>query len=153
MFITLKKDAPTLIGRLQAETPPLWGLMSAQHMLEHLYLVLRMGSGKLLNIPIVTPPEKIPKRQDFLMSEVPMPREFKAPLLPKEGVLPLEFPDIATAKQALIQEIEDFYAYFEAHPQAELPHPVFGMLDFEKWEMMQRKHFTHHFTQFGMLPA
>ena len=151
-FFDLKTEFETVVAKLTPETKPLWGMMTAQHMLEHILLVINAGIGKF-PVSIYTPEDKIPRSKAFLMSEKPMPREFKAPNLPQEETMPLRFPDFETAKEKLRQGIANFYAYYENNPEAIHPHPVFGMCNFEEWDMMQRKHFTHHFTQFGLLEA
>lgn len=150
MFINLKTEAEALIDSFHPDMQPAWGMMSAQHVLEHLLFVMEVATGPK-RYEVLTPTERIERTQAFLMSEKPMPREFKAPFLPQEGLVPLVYPDLDAAKTALKQGLKDFFAYFEENPDAIIPHPIFGMCNKEQWEMIQRKHFTHHFLQFGLL--
>ncbi|MDP3683019.1 MAG: hypothetical protein Q8S01_03720, partial [Ignavibacteria bacterium] len=69
-----------LLGKLMDETKPLWGKMSAQHMIEHLILAVKTSNGKL-TIGCFNPPEKIPALKRFLMSARPLPKEFVNPLI------------------------------------------------------------------------
>lgn len=150
VFIYPQTDFFRITEKLTPDTSPLWGTMTAQHMLEHLLLVLKVGTGKIIGT-VVTPEDKIPRAKAFLMSEKPMPQDYKAPFLPQDGLVPLEYSDFEMAKSKLAEEIIFFYEFYEKNPDAIFPHPVFGMCNAEEWDMMQRKHFTHHFAQFGLL--
>ena len=72
-------------------------------------------------------------------------------MLPKEELLPLKHPDLPTAKKQLIQELLDFFKYFELNPDAKPENPVAGILTFKEWVIFHNKHITHHFRQFGLL--
>jgi len=138
-----------LLGTLHHDTKQLWGKMSAQHMIEHLILAVRMSNGKL-NISCFNPPEKIPTLKRFLMSGRPLPKEFINPLI-GEGLLPLEYENLEGAKLVLKKEVEDYYKYFEEHPDASLVNPTFGELNKNEWDVFHEKHFTHHLGQFGII--
>ncbi|MFY8020551.1 MAG: DUF1569 domain-containing protein, partial [Bacteroidia bacterium] len=43
-----------------------------------------------------------------------------------------------------------FVDFWEKHPESIFNHPVFGPLNKQEWMKFQSKHFTHHFTQFGI---
>ncbi|MFY8020550.1 MAG: hypothetical protein ACOVP1_05105, partial [Bacteroidia bacterium] len=89
---------------LQVDTAPIWGSMTAQHMLEHMLLPLQIGQGKL-KVDVITPPEKIEKTKLlFLMSEAPLKRGFPAPFL-KEGLQDLNYSNLEEATDALQNEI------------------------------------------------
>ncbi len=149
-FINPQTDYEQIVGKLNSDSLPLWGIMSAQHMLEHLLLVINIGIGKF-QVEVVTPEDKLPRTKAFLMSDKPMPREFKAPYIPENDTMPLHYPNFETAKQKLKAGLETFYALYAQNPDAVFPHPVFGVCNAQEWEMIQRKHFTHHFAQFGLL--
>lgn len=151
-FISIQTDATALIDALPADAQPLWGMMTAQHLLEHLQLVIEVCIGGK-NYPVLTPEDQIERTQAFLMSEKPMPREFKMPLLPKDELVPLRHADMDTARKALKQAVADFLDFWEKQPDALIPHPVFGLCNKAQWRMIQDKHFTHHFTQFGLIAA
>lgn len=139
-----------LIDKLEAGTPANWGLMSAQHMLEHLMLPLQFSRG-LFDVPMVTPAEKVLRvKQLMLLSDAPLKRDFPAPFL-KPGLQDLKYGSFEEAKQLLLTEIDLFLRFWEANPSAIFVHPIFGELNREEWYIFHRKHFTHHFTQFGLL--
>lgn len=142
-------DKIKLLVNLRSDTKQLWGKMTAQHMVEHLILAVRTSNGKL-NIGCFNPPEKIPTLKRFLMSGRPLPKEFINPLI-GEGLLPLEYENLEEAKLVLEKELEDYYKYFEEHPDASLVNPTFGELNKNEWDVFHEKHFTHHFGQFGII--
>ena len=151
-FIAFPSAVKTYLAQLQPDTQPVWGLMTAQHVVEHLLLVLNVSIAKFkIPIEVVTPAEKLPKYKASLMGDFPFPHDFKAPFLPKEDLLPLRYADLEAAKDALYQGIDNFFAYYEANPNITNPHPIFGDCHFEEWQRFHAKHFTHHFEQFGLL--
>jgi oxepin-CoA hydrolase/3-oxo-5,6-dehydrosuberyl-CoA semialdehyde dehydrogenase len=151
-FISFPNDISHYLSRLQNEATPKWGIMLAQNMVEHLLLVINVSIGSLDKpLEIVTPIEKIPKYKAILMGDTAFPHEFKAPMLPKDRLIPLKYSDLASAKHALFQGVESFFTYYEENPNAFHLHPVFGNCNFTEWKRFHSKHFTHHFEQFGLL--
>ena len=134
---------------LRANTKPLWGKMTPQHMVEHLILAMRMSTGKL-KLECFNPPEKLPALKRFLMSSRPLPKLFVNPAI-GENLLPLEFSSLEEAKNILNQEIIDYLNHFELNPEAKTVNVTFGELNKEEWDVFHKKHFIHHFSQFGLL--
>lgn len=140
----------TLLGQLKADTPAAWGIMSAQNMVEHLMLPLRIARGEL-PISVVTPEEKVERVKNLmLLGNAPLKKGFVAPFLP-EGQLPLQFENLQTAILKLKEEVSSFIDFYETYQGQVIAHPVFGPLHKEEWYLFQSKHFTHHLTQFGLL--
>lgn len=143
------KTVPAYLEKLTAETKPAWGKLTPQHMLEHLGNTLIIVKSKE-ELPIVTPEEQLPAYRAFLMSEKPfsqnIPNKFMG-----EGLPALRFEDLETAKTKLLAAIQSFENFFLENPNATPVHPFFGPLNHAEWLQFQRKHFTHHFTQFGLL--
>lgn len=134
---------------LRANTKPLWGKMTPQHMVEHLILAMRMSTGKL-KLECFNPPEKLPALKRFLMSSRPLPKLFVNPAI-GENLLPLEYSSLEEAKNILNQEIIDYLNHFELNPEAKTVNVTFGELNKEEWDVFHKKHFIHHFSQFGLL--
>lgn len=132
---------------LNPATPPRWGSMNAQQMVEHLALTLSMSNGRS-KLACHTPAEKLPKAIAFLKSEQPMPRNVQPQGL--TGLQPLKYSSINEAISAVREELELFYRHFEQEGVTEV-HPVFGELDHELWKKFHHKHFVHHLTQFGLI--
>lgn len=136
------------IENLHSDTKQLWGKMSAQHMVEHLILAVKMSNGKLTT-GCFNPPDKLPTLKRFLMSSRPLPKEFINPFI-GAGLLPLEYANLEAARSTLKKEVEDYYNYFEENPDAIFVNPTFGILNKEEWDVFHEKHFTHHLEQFGI---
>jgi len=133
---------------LSEGTKALWGIMTPQHMIEHLMLTFRISSKKL-KVECITPPERIPLMKKILMSERPLPKGFKNPVM-GEGLSDLMFPDLITGKEELKNEMKDYIEFFDMNPEAEILNPTFGNLNKKEWEQFHYKHMKHHFQQFGI---
>ena len=146
-----KVRVPEIIQGIKGDEPPLWGMMTVQHMLEHLVLPLEfvhMG----MSIQILTPPEKLERQREFLMGPYGMPRNFKMPLLPADKLSKLMGEDFDASKLLLNNALQRFLEVIDQEGFSSLPHPLFGNLDKEGWLTFQYKHFIHHFEQFGIHP-
>jgi len=139
------------LTQLEMYTKPLWGKMSAQHMVEHLIFAVQMGNGKLF-LECFNPPEKLPALKRFLLSNKPLPKQFVNPAIGPD-LIELKFSDLEEAKSNLKKEVDDYYSYFEKNPEAKLVHVTFGELNFAEWEVFHKKHFTHHLSQFGLISS
>lgn len=139
----------SVIQNLAEDTKPLWGKMTPQHMIEHLILSVKMGSGKI-KVECFNPPEKIPTLKRFLQSSRPLPQNFINPII-GDKLLPLEYSSLDEAVTVLKNEIHDYEKFFAENPTAILTNATFGDLNKEEWDIFHDKHFTHHLKQFGLL--
>ena len=146
----IKNEMPALLQQLTTESKPLWGMMSAQNMIEHLGMLFYVSTGKP-NVNISTPADRIERVLAFLMSEKTFQRNVKVPDLPANKTMPLKYKDLAEAHEKLMQQINAFYAAFEGEKSTTTAHPVFGMLNLAQWEQFHRKHSQHHLRQFALL--
>lgn len=146
----IKDDLETLIfhlDQLSAETKPLWGKMTVQRMIEHLTNGILSGIGRIeMTCPYEG--EKLARSRAFLLSDQPMPVEFKAHFVDDDA--PLRNEEFDLAVDEFIEAWLDLEDYSEANPEAVHVHPVFGPLNQAEWRWMHRKHITHHFKQFGV---
>lgn len=138
------------LSKLTEDTKPEWGMMTAQHMVEHFEFFHRMSIGAIPT-EIVTPEKHLEKVQDSLFTYDPMVKKFDHPLLKKGETEALRFSNLDEAKKALLKAYDDFDGYFKENPEAKTPNTVFGMLDKELWDLLNRKHYYHHFEQFGLI--
>jgi len=149
IFSTMTKE--TLIQRLQhlsIDAEAQFGILTPQHMVEHLVLTLKMSTGRI-PIPEIVPTEKqLAGKQALLFTDLPFPKGIKAPGLP-DTLLDLRFPDLETAKSELIKSWDAYQLLFQENPTKKTPHPGFGLLNFEEWERFHDKHMGHHLSQFG----
>lgn len=143
----LEEKIHQLTDNLQAK----WGIMSPQHMIEHLEMGLRIATEEISNFEIATPENYLDKVQETLYNFEKMPRNFDMPLLKKGEVEALKHESLAKAKETFFDAYDAFEAYFKEHPKAMTKNAVFGELTYFEWKLLNRKHFNHHFEQFGLI--
>ncbi len=144
----LKEEFTKALASLDADTPPKWGKMSVQQMIEHMSDYVRIANGRT-PMKTITPEENIPKMQGFLESEKPMRENTPNPLLP--DVPPPVRHSIKEAAIAELQgEIVHFFAVHEQEAGRATPNPFFGTLSFDQQVQLLYKHSTHHLRQFGV---
>lgn len=136
--------------QLTEDTQAKWGLMTPQHMVEHLEWAFLIALEKI-QAPILTPTEKLEKYQEWLFNYKPLVENYKNPLLKKEKAEDLRYKNLEEAKTALLKAMDEIEVFFKADPEATVIHPIYGHLDRYMWELISRKHFDHHFRQFGLL--
>ena len=141
-----------IINGLTESTQPQWGKMNAQAMIEHLDQGILLSLGEPEAETCYTPEEHLEKWQDSLYKHIEMPKDHKAPFMPEDGsVPPFAYKNLDAAKTAFIENLKRFVVYYKENPEAEHMNYVFGKLNKEMWELMHKKHFTHHFKQFGLI--
>jgi hypothetical protein len=148
----LRTKLVAYLQRLDPATPPRWGKMSVQQMIEH-YAgdAVRNASGRLKIDTIVTSPGHLERMREFMMSDKPFHQNTKNPLMGEEPA-PLRYKTVQGAIGALQQELIYFFEAFEANPQLIIRNPFFGDLNFEQNVQLLYKHALHHLKQFGVEP-
>jgi len=146
----LEADYLPLIRSIDPSAKGLWGKMNVQQMIEHVTGFFKNSSGRL-KLPLVTPPENLPKYYAFLMSEKPFRENTKAPveIIPDEP-LPLRYKTPEEAIDRLDTSVQEFFDFFRDDPEKKTLHPVFGDLNFAEWVQLHHKHVIHHLRQFGV---
>src|SRR5690554_432169 len=140
-----------LLGKLKKDAKPKWGIMTPQHMLEHMTYTYRIASGELQDFDVVTPEKILDKVHASLYSYEKFPQNSKFPLLEENKLEPLEHPDLETAKEAFLEARADYLAFFKENPKAKHNNIVFGELNKYEWYLLDRKHLNHHFEQFDLI--
>lgn len=138
------------LSKLTPETKPLWGIMTSQHMLEHLEYFMKMAVEDI-ETTLAIPEESVEKYQESLYNYRRTPKLYQHPHLRKDQLEDLIHPDFATAKKAFIDSYNRFEAFFKDNPKAETLNSMFGLLNKEMWDLINLKHFNHHFEQFDLL--
>lgn len=151
-FVEMTSDSiPFYLSKLTETTKPNWGMMTPQHMVEHIEMTYRVASGELQNFDIATPEEYLEKVQAVLWDYSPMQKGYKMPLLKEDALEDLHHPDLETAKQKMLEAREEYVEFFKENPDALHKNAVFGYLNRYEWYLLERKHLNHHFEQFGLL--
>ncbi len=141
----------THLDRLEESQKPLWGSLSSQAMVEHLSFVLKIATGEN-KVSLVTPEKYLERSKAFLMSNRPMPKEFKADFI-KDKEFDLKNASLIAAIEEFEAYMDSFHKYYEDNPEKVHLHPNFGLLNYEEWIWLQRKHIQHHFEQFDLVEA
>lgn len=139
-----------LLQRINPATPPLWGKMNLQQMIEHFaHDSVATASGKLHFDKIITAPENLQRMREFMMSDRPFRENTRNPLL-DETPAPLRYKTVQAAIAALQEELIYFFEAFKKNPGLITRNPFFGDLDFEQNVQLLHKHAIHHLRQFGV---
>ena len=139
------------LHKLTADTKPKWGIMTPQHMIEHLEYTYKIAAGEIQDFEIATPEKILDKVHNSLYNYEPFPKNTEFPLLKKGVVEDLNHADLATAIIKLKEAREVYKTYFKENPEAKLKNIVFGELNKYEWYLLERKHLNHHFDQFNLL--
>jgi hypothetical protein len=147
----LKHRFIPLLQKTPSETPPKWGKMTFQQMVEHFAEMVGIASGKRLFAEIVTPESALDRLRDWLMSEKPFKENTMNPLLP-EVPAPVKNPSLQDAIAELQDEIHFFFSVFEKNHLQVTRNPIFGDLNYDQNIQLLYKHALHHLRQFGINP-
>ncbi|MEM0519103.1 phenylacetic acid degradation bifunctional protein PaaZ [Aequorivita flava] len=139
------------LNKLSEDSKPKWGIMTPQHMLEHLEYTYKIASGKIQDFEVATPEKILEKVHASLYNYDKFPRNSNFPQLEKDTLDKLKHPDLATAKEKFLEEREAYKNYFKENPDAKLNNLVFGEMNRYEWYLLERKHLNHHFEQFNLL--
>ena len=145
-------NAITLLDSLTADTPPVFGMMTAQHMVEHLIWSLKISNGEKQSEQFFRHEKAEKMKAALIYTDAEMPLGFRAPVLPVNEVLALEYLNLEKAKSVFKEELDRFHEYFLKNPEATLMNPSLGLLSHKEWLVFHTKHFKHHFKQFSLLP-
>ena len=141
-----------LLNGLTENSQSAWGKMSAQAMIEHLEQGVLVSMGEPEAETCYTPEDHLEKWQDSLYGHRAMPKDFNAPFMPEDGSVPaFVHKNLDAAKTSFIDNLKKFIVYYKENPEAEHMNYVFGKLNKDMWELLHKKHVTHHFEQFGLL--
>lgn len=147
----IEEEVPVLLEGLSQDQQPLWGKMTAQHMVEHISEIFLMSATPHHEIPVMVPQERLEKAIAWLESDKQFRPNTVAPILPSEP-LPLTFSNLEEAKQKFLSALDKYTVAWRAQPAMTVDHPAFGPLSRKQWEQFHMKHVHHHFRQFGLLP-
>lgn len=140
----------TLSG-LQTGAAPRFGIMTPQHMVEHLSSLFLFSNGRG-PIGLLVSPEKAAQFKSYLIgTDNEFPRDFDGPI-GKGVLLPLKFENLGQAKEAFRKELTNYTDYYTQDPDAQPNHPALGILNKAEWDEFHNKHIRHHFYQFDLIP-
>lgn len=136
------------LNQLRADQKPLWGKMTPQHMVEHLYKAIQSSINEI-SLNVYTEERKIPVLKKLFLGDRALPKEFMNPAIGPE-LMQLEFEDMNNAINELRNVMQRYEQFFIDNPSFKTAHPIFGHLNKEEWDTFHQKHFKHHLSQFGI---
>ncbi len=138
------------IDKFKEGAKPLFGVMTPQHVLEHLIMSLHLSTGKK-QIEFKGQQEIADKiKATLIYTNTELPQGIKNPLLTDE-LSPLKYNSLEVAKQELKNELNYFYNFRQNNPTFMAVHPRMNNLNLEEWTIIHSKHFSHHFKQYGLI--
>jgi len=152
VFVEMTEDKiNACLSALKEDMKPKWGIMTPQHMVEHLEYTYKIASGEIQDFEITTPSTILDKVHNSLWNYDKFPKNSQFPQLEKDTLEPLKHPDLATAIEKFKAQREKYLEFFKENPEAKLKNLVFGELNKYESYLLERKHLNHHFEQFGLL--
>lgn len=149
MSYSIDRVEHALLGLTEA-TPAKWGIMTPQHMVEHLEFFNHVALGDI-EVERITPADRLEKWTESLYNYIPMPQNYQVELLRKGEVEDLRYASLDEAKKALSASLQKVEERFASDPTFLAYNAVFGDLNYYEWKLYNRKHFHHHLSQFGLI--
>lgn len=145
-MITFIDSSPVTLLKLKSHTAPVWGSMTAQHMVEHLSSALTMSIKNTGIANTGTNEETILKHKAHTLSN-----GFHSGTSVGDGKLKdLKQLDLASAIKQYVVDIQNFSESVSTTTLA-TSHFYFGPLTNEEWITFHYWHIHHHFKQFNIL--
>jgi oxepin-CoA hydrolase/3-oxo-5,6-dehydrosuberyl-CoA semialdehyde dehydrogenase len=137
-----------LLQDLNSEQAPNFGLMTPQHMLEHLTWIIK-SSAKQHENPGNEPSRSQLGFQKFIQKGAIF--QHRPSDKTKEDLPPLKYASYDEALAQIPIAINRFYDHYEAMEIPKGYHPMMGELTFEQIELFHFMHCRYHLWQFGLL--
>jgi len=139
------------LNKLSEKSKPKWGILTAQHLLEHLEHGYRIMAGEIQDFDVATPEKIIEKVHNSLYNYDKFPKGTKFPTMKKDELEVLIHADFDTALAKFNEAREAYKVFFNENPEAVLKNMVFGEMNKYASYLLERKHLNHHFEQFGLI--
>jgi len=145
----LVNQVPDIIKKLRADTAPNFGLMTPQHMVEHLIWVTKSSLKRKGD-----PPAEATKSQAYFRKFLDSGAQFK--YKPKAGQtkddLPaLRFGSLDEAVAQIPDAVSRIFSTFEEKPSFKSYNDMMGEFTKSDHELMHYEHFKWHLFQFGLI--
>ena len=139
----------TALANLKDDSKAKWGTMTANQMLIHL-----IQSSKMMhfgNNTLLIKEEYVEKAIAFLYTDQAIKKGLVVPNGIGFNFTDNIIEDIEELKLELIHSSDNMLAFLIENIDFKAIHPYFGELDTKQWILFQRKHYSHHLSQFGLL--
>ncbi|MDW3652511.1 MAG: hypothetical protein R8P61_35870 [Bacteroidia bacterium] len=142
----LSTELSSLLQKLSKDSKPSFGIMTAQHMVEHLTWIIKSSVKNYGEAP-----EEPSKGQLKFKQFIANGAVFKH--FPKDDaeVGKLKYASLEEALEQIPFAIQRFYDFFEANPDHIPFNPIMGSLSFAELELFHYQHCRYHLWQFGLI--
>ncbi len=145
----LSNELPKILKNLNADTEGQFGLMTPQHMVEHLTWAIKTTAKKYEGERVSPVNKRQAGFQMFVRSGAVL--KHKPSDKTKADLPPLKYASLEEALAVLPEAVQRFYDFWASDP-AYVPYSSFmGELSFEELEHFHYMHFRFHLWQFGLL--
>lgn len=144
----LTEEIANSLKNLKADTPAAFGIMTSQHMIEHLTWIIK-SSAKDHGEPEGQPSKGQLGFKKFIEGGAIFKHRPKDQS--KEDLPPLKYGSLEEAMAQIPLAISRFYHFYEGKSDKKGYHPMMGELTFEEIELFHYMHVRYHFWQFGLL--
>jgi len=139
----------TALKSLKEDSKAKWGTMTAKQMLIHLIQSSKMIHFK--NNTLLIKEEYVEKAIAFLYTDKGIKKGLVVPNDIGFNFTENINEDIEELKRKLIDSSDNMLAFLIENIDFKAIHPYFGELNTKQWILFQRKHYSHHLNQFGLL--
>ncbi len=140
---------PSALDKLKADSKPSWGTMTAKQMLIHLIQSSKMMYFK--NPKLLIKEKYIEKAIAFLYTDKPISKGVEIPKNIGYNFDDYNLEQIEETKEELINSTNKMLSLLSKNNDFKAIHPFFGELNSQQWLLFEKKHFTHHLTQFDLI--
>ncbi len=144
----LKKEYLPLIDTIDASKEGNFGLMTPQHMIEHMTQVFK-ASTKRYGEPEGEPTKSALGFKRFIAKGAVL--KYRPSDKTKADLPALKYETFEEAKAALLEGVNRFYAHYDANADFLSYSPVMGEFSFDEWELFHYMHARHHLYQFSAI--
>jgi len=138
---------PQRLSNLTSNTPAKFGLMTPQHMVEHLILMTKLSVRQYGDVN-AAPTEGQIKFKKFIENGAKF--EHRPSKKTTTDLPNLKYGSLEEALGNYPQGINGFYEHFDSNPNFKSYNNIQGALGFEDLEFLHRQHFEYHLDQFGL---
>ncbi|SMC50820.1 DUF1569 domain-containing protein [Moheibacter sediminis] len=140
-----------LLKKLNPETQPVFGIMTSQHMIEHLILLAKLSNGGIKGQLMRSEETAVKWKQGLIYTDMEFPMGIRVPGQEENTLPELRYENLQKAIEKLENELKIFEEFYKDDKEKSMMHPALGLLNYDEWIVFHSKHFAHHFKQFGLV--
>lgn len=140
-----------LLKKLNTETQPVFGIMTPQHMVEHLILLVKLSNDGIKGQLMRSEETAAKWKQGLIYTDMEFPMGIRVPGQEENTLPELRYENLDKAIEKLKSELSIFEEFHKDNKEKSTMHPALGLLNSNEWITFHNKHFAHHFKQFGLI--